>query len=646
MAPAALDHIVRKCLAKDPEERWQSAHDVASELKWISEQTSQSRTAPVAKEKRISRNAIAWLFSGFVSLIAIASIIAAYHYFRIANTIAGPEVTQLSFQIPEKTTLAAPGSLAISPDGRQVAFCVTSRDGLTTLWYRSLNSKEAHQLSGTSDASYPFWSPDSRYIGFFAQGKLKKIDVNGGPPQTICDASQGRGGSWNSQGKILFCPSLAAGLHLVASTEGATLSAVTIPDLKKQENSHRWPNFLPDGNHFLFTIRSAQAETRGVYIGSLSSKDIKRLLPDQGKAEYVSPGYIMLSREGNLLAVPFDSKSLQISGEPIGVAEGVDTDPGISTASFSVSSSSIIYMNSGSLQSQLFWLDRSGKQLSVLGKPTTYFQPVLSPDGKKVSVGIPDTQTGGYDVWISDLARGTFSRLTTNPASDNAAIWSPDETKIFFTSNRIGVFDLYEKEIGGSGEDRLLLHTNNYKATLDCSPDGRYLLFQEINAQTNSDLWILPLFGDRKPFPYLRTEFNDAQAVFSPDGKWIAYASDDTGRPEIYVQSFPVTSGTKRQVSTSGGVEPLWRKDQKELYYLAVDTQLMAVPISMDSGFEPGTPTSLFETHFSYNSLSASERTQYAVSADGKQFLLNNLAKQSSETPVNLILNWTLLLKK
>jgi len=645
LSPPALEHVVTKCLAKEPDDRWQSAHDVASELKWISEQTSQSRMFAQPTKGRMKPASIAWMVASLFLLSAIALGIAAYHYFRQVQSAPTQELTELSFALPAGTTLAAPGCIALSPNGRMVAFSAITKKGDTSLWIRSLGSKSPHEFSSTADAGYPFWSPDSKSIGFFAQGKLKKIDVSGGPALTICDAPGGRGGTWRADGKILFSPNITGGLSIVSAGESGSPETVTTLDLSHQENSHRWPTFLPDGKHYLYTIRSATPESRGIYVGEIGSKEKRRILPDQARVEYVN-GNLVIFRERNMLALPFDPARMQIVGEPTVLTEDVDLDPGLSTATYSVNSNTLAYMNSGSLDSILTWVDRSGRVQGTVGSSAIYFQPIMSPDEKKVAVGIPDIATGGYDVWIMDLIRGTLSRSTSNPASDVGAVWNPDSSAYAFTSNRSGNTDLYVKTLGGSAEEKLLLHNDNYKKLNDWSSDGRYILYQEIVATTNSDLWVLPMFGDRKPFPYLQSTFSESSAQFSPDVKWIAYSSDETGRFEIYVQSFPISTGTKRQVSTAGGDQVIWRRDQKELFYLAADGKLMAVPLSFANGFEPGVPVALFQTNFSYNTGSNGERQQYSVTADGQRFLLSNLAKQSSETPINLILNWPLLLKK
>ncbi len=648
LAPPALDHVIQKCLAKDPEERWQSAHDVASELRWISEQTSQSRMTAPAIAARKFHVSLSWILSGLFLLTTIALGFSFYRYYRMhTGAVSEPELLRLSFQLPENTTIGAPGSLAISPDGDKVAFAVTDKQGRTSLWLRSLDSTDAHELAGSDDAAYPFWSPDSRFVGFFAQGRMKKIDIAGGPAQTICDAPQGRGGAWNRDGKILFTPSVNAGIVLISASEGVPSTPVTTIDKAHQESSHRWPSFLPDGKHFLFTLRSGNAETRGVYLGSLDSKERKRILADSTKAIFAAPGYLFFVRETNLMSVAFNPTTLQMTGEPTVLAQDLDVDAPLSTASFSLSDShKLIYMNSGSLENQMVWVDRTGKELERLERPGTYFMANLSPDQKTMSVGIPEATTGGYDVWSVELTRGTFSRLTSNPATDTGAIWSPDGTKLIFNSNRNGPFDLYEKPAIGAGDEKLIFHSENYKQANAWSSDGRFIIYEEILPKTNSDLWILPLSGDQKPFPYLATEFNEAHSQFSPDGKWVAYASDETGRPEVYVQSFPIVTGTKRQISTAGGDQPTWRRDQKELFYLASDGRLMSVPVTMTAGFEPGVPTPLFQTHFGYNPIASSERSQYTVTADGQRFLLENLAKLTSETPINVVLNWPALLKK
>jgi Tol biopolymer transport system component len=642
-APPALDHTIRKCLAKDPDDRWQSAADIASELKWISESTSgTSAVSPAIRPRKVLQKALpaaALIF--FLTTLMLA--FSVFYYRRLLGTPQAPTLYRLTFPLPENTIAGPPGSLAISPDGKLTAF-VATKEGQDYLWLRPVDSTEMRQIPRTEGVGYPFWSSDSRYIGFFAQGKLKKVDVFGGTPQTICDASSGRGGTWTSNGVIVFAPQSTGALYRVPA-EGGKVEGTTLYDSAK-EVSHRWPCILPDGKHFLFTIASGRADASGIYIGSIDSKEKKRLLSDRSRAVYAS-NYILFMREGNLMAQQFDAKRLELTGDVSVVAPNLDFDPGLSASSFSGSANELLtYMNAGDFTNELTWVDRSGKPLSkVTTQAAIYVNPTISPDGKKLAVGLPDSTGGLYDVWISELARGTFSRVTFDPATDWTSIWSPDGTKILFSSNRNGPFDIFQKSVGGTSNDEVLFHSETSKIPEDWSKDGRYVLYNEENVKTKFDIKVLPLFGDRRPIIYLQTEFNEAHAKFSPDGKWIAYVSDETGRPEVYVDRFPISTGDRRQISTAGGDQPVWRADQKELFYIAGDRRLTAVEIMMGKGLEIGASTPLFVVHFTSNAFPGGEAHQYDVTADGQRFVLANVNNQYASL-INVVLNWTRLLKK
>ncbi len=632
--PTSLDHVVRMCLAKDPHERWQSTKDVAIELKWISETAgTQDSTAHLRKATALR---LSWLFT---LLISILSFFLMYRYYKASQTAKIANGTHLSFSLPPNYTLLGAGTFAISPDGRRIAAAVQSKDGVITLAIRSLDSPTWNYLPGTSDASLPFWSPDGRYIAFFAQGKLKKIDPTGGPAQNLSDAPNGRGGTWSKNDMILFAPDISTGLFRI-TVNGSKPDPVTKLN-SPEENSHRLPSFLPDGNHFLYTITSGNPTLRGVYMGSLKSDVKERILADHTRAEYSIPGYIMFVRNGNLVAVPFDDKNFQISGQPITLAMDIDRDPAPAFSSFSASENQTVVYSYSGITSSLIWMDRSGKQIGSLGKPDRYFSPALAPDGSQIFSAIPDPEIGTWDLWIAELQRGTFSRVTSDQSNDTNAVWSPNGKKIVFCSNRKGVFDLYQKEIGSIQEDELLLHTENPKTPEDWSLDGKYLLYQDISPITGSDLWILPMLEKHKPYPVVHTQFNEMFSQFSPDGKWIAYTSDETGRPEVYIQSFPVATTSKRQISTAGGGEPIWRHDQKELFYLSADRKMVSV--LMNDQIEPELPSVLFQTSLSPPTVSSAVGRQYAVSADGQRFLLGRTITRPAS--FHIVMNWTKLLK-
>jgi Tol biopolymer transport system component len=561
----------------------------------------------------------------------------ATRYFR--STPADNRMLRVSIVPPEKTsTTGAAPTVELSPDGRRLAFIANS-EGKDLIWVRPLDSLSSTVLSGTEGVFPPsgiFWSPDSHFIGFFAGGKLRKIDALGGPAQTICDAPEGRGGSWNRDGTILFAPSGTQPLYRVPAA-GGNPTQVTKLDQSQYENAHRWPYFLPDGRHFLYFARG-KPERTGVYIGSLDSPETKQLFATAVSAIYAPQGLLLFMRSETLLAQPFDPKALRLTGEPVPIAEPVAWNGGLGRGSFSVSENGVLAYRSGSGQINVpRWFDRAGKQIGSLGDPGLYFTLWLSPDEKRAALDRVDPHTGTQDIWLVDLLHGIPSRFTTDPGNDWFPVWSPDGNNIVFTSNREGVSNLYLKSASGVGTEEALLKSDENKTADDWSADGKFIVYESRNQQTKLDLWILPMSGDRKPVPFLQTVFNEQQARFSPDGKWIAYTSDESGSPEVYVRTFPA-SGGKWRVSTNGGAEPQWRRDGKELFYVASDKKLMAVDVKLGATFEADAPKTLFETRVL---VLTSFRNHYAVTADGQRFLVVTTLEETGITPISVVVNWT-----
>ena len=637
LAPTALDHVVRKCLAKDPDDRWQSAHDVAGELQWISEQASSSKITaphtPISKRKLlpIALGILTILFAGLAS------------FFYFTREPKKSELIRLSMMPEEKSRIS--GQIAISRDGKKIAFVAKRIGEEVALWVRDMDKLEAKQLPGTRDASLPFWSPDSRHLGFFASGKLKRIDIEEGPPQTLADAPSGRGGTWNHEGTILFSPNFTSTALYKISASGGKPEQVT--ELGTSSASHVDPIFLPDGKHFLY--RGSIETTRGVLLGSLDSpRDAKMLLKDPGRAEY-SSGHILFVRERTLLAQPFDAKKLELSGEAKPIIDKI----GFDGSNFSFSSApneTLIYTSVDSVSTQLVWMDREGKQLGALTpEPGSYLEPYFAPEEKKVVIG-RFYDSSRVNLWIVDPLRQSLNRFTVAPTNQYGPVWSPDGKTIVYSwagpdRGNLG-FDLYEKPASGAGAEKVLVNSKQSEFTDDWSADGQHIMYEMDDPKTKYDLWYIPMMSDRKPRPYLATEFNEAHAKFSPDGKWVAYGSDEIGRTEIFVRPFPNASGGKWQVSTAGGDQPYWRADGKELYFLAPDGVLMAVAVSTGDHFEMGVPEKLFQTYTVPQPLIGSDRNQYAVSADGKRFLINSSPSQTLYSPIQLVFNWTKLLKK
>jgi hypothetical protein len=439
---------------------------------------------------------------------------------------------------------------------------------------------------------------------------------------------------------ILFEPNFNGPLYRVSAGGGVPTPVTT---LDKTETSHRWPYFLPDGRHFLYTVLGAP-ESRGLRIGSLDGKENRRLLNDVSTdGEYAPQGYLLFRREGALMAQAFDADKLQFTSEPFPVAEQVGYDASINRTFFSISQTGVLaYESNSSGKTQLAWVDRNGKQLSSVGQPSNYFRPRLSPDEKQVAVDDLDAQ-GNRDIWIIDLARGTPTRFTFDPAVDWIPVWSPDGSRILFSSNREGVFDLYQKPATGAGKEVLLLKSDLPKNPTDWSADGRFILYTVNDPKTSFDLWVLPLFGDQKPFPFLQTQFNERAGRLSPDGQWIAYASDESGDWQVYVQSFPAGGG-KWQISTNGGFFPAWRRDGKELFYVSPDKKVMTLDVKgAGATFERGVPRALFDLRVS--DLTGAQ-ARFAVTADGQRFLVNNTIVENASSPIAVVLNWTADLKR
>jgi Tol biopolymer transport system component len=491
---------------------------------------------------------------------------------------------------------------------------------------------------------YPFWSPDSREIGFFTPGKMKKINAGGGPPQTLCDSVGGRGGAWSKEGVIVFSPSTTQAL-LRVSAAGGTPEPASKLDLAQAENSHRWPSFLPDGKHFLYWSRNSRAgEPSVLYVGELGTLESKVLMKSETMAVYAS-GHLLFLRGQTLMAQPFNPSRLELSGEPVPVAEHVAISGATVRAMFSASNTGTLIYQSGDTSGgwNLVWWGRDGKQISSIPQSDRYFGPRLSPDGTKVAVEIFAGAQGIGDIWIFDLTRGTSTRLTFGPYSQGNPVWSADGKTIFYSSGA-GAPYIVAKAADGSTPERIVLESKDTREfPASCSPDGRYLVYERRIPQneTGFHLWALPLFGDGKPFPIVQSTFEERYPEVSPDGKWMAYQSNESGRWEIYITAFP-GGGAKWQVSGVGGASAKWRKDSKEIFYLDLSDNLVAVDVNASgSSVQLGTPHTLFQAIGVQR-----EYGPYDVSADGKRFLLNSGNLNKSSDPFTLVQNWPSELKK
>jgi Tol biopolymer transport system component len=635
IAPPALDRVVRRCLAKDPDNRWQSARDLLLELKGLDLAEPPAAAPPVASGRA------AWPWMAATALLLLVAVVLGVVHFR--ESPPEPQAIRFAVPPPQQGILH---TFSLSPDGRMLAMAVTV-EGKAQLWVRVLDTLEPQLLPGGEGAQYPFWSPDSRHIGFFAQGKLRRIAATGGPPQTLCDASDGRGGSWNREGVIAFSPSQTSAVHRVAAAGGVPSPVTSLE--ATGGGIHRFPEFLPDGRRFLFLATRTQGDRDGVYVASLDSKEVRRLLPDASSAVFAPHpsgrrGHLLFAREDALVAQPFDLPEMAPAGELFPVAERISRT-NLNHADFSLSSNGTLVHVTGRTGGihQLAWFDREGKQLGLVGQPSITGNLALSPDGKRVAIQRLEGRGNNADIWVVELARGTESRFTFDPGVDVTPVWSPDGTRIVFGSSRAGIFNLYQKISSGAGQDDRLLDSRETNYPTDWSRDGRFLAYYADGGKTRGDVWLLPLTGDRKPVPYLQTEFVEREARFSPDGRWMAYASNETGRFDVYVQPIP-PSGAKWQISTAGGNQPRWRADGKELYYLAADRKLMAVSIRTGAILEAGIPQALFETRTPAHLPTTPQL--YDPASDGKRFLMITVGAETGTVPLTVTTNWTAAVKR
>ncbi len=634
----ALDRIVRRCLEKKPERRFQTASDLGFALETLSTLSSsganRTEAAQVSAAYRSGwRERSAWLTA---AVFILATLGFAWAYLTRRPENADARVMKFSITPPENASF---NNIALSPDGRWLAFTAAT-GGKVQLWVRALDATEAKALPGTEGARYPFWSPDNRWIGFFAVNKVKKIEVSGGPPQTLCDAALTSGGSWNRDGVIIF--SRQSGMSRVSAT-GGEVTVLTTPDRARQEISYVSPSFLPDGQHFLYSILSGQKETRGIYLGSLDGKVKQRLLSDYSSAVYAPPGFLLFRRDETLLAQPFDADKRQPSGEPFAVAERVGNDPFyIQRMNVSVSDNGVLALEPhvNRLSRQLLWLERGSKQIRSLGVWWAYSSPWLAPDEKRFVAERRDPQAMTYDLWLADASGANATRFTFDPGNDVIPVWSPDGKFIVWTSTREEGSRCYQKAANGAGKEEPVF--NVYGTLTDWSRDGRYIFYSQINPKTKTDVWVLPLDREQKPFTFLQTDANESGAQLSPDGHWLAYVTDESGKLEVYVERFP-DHGGKRQISTNGGLGPHWRRDGKELFYYSTDGKLIAVPVSSGESFEMGTAVALFEFR---SGGSPGAIAPYTVTGDGQRFLVNAIVDAEPRAPLTVVVNWAAGVKR
>ncbi len=643
MTPPQLDRVVKTCMAKDPDERWQTASDLCRELKWISGGGTQAGITVAAPSEPRWKKFLPWV-AAFA--VAIAAAVGAALYVR-HWTPPTAHVVRFTIAAPEKAPFVLnPAFLSISPDGSKLAFVAgTGGTGPATiggsgvqLWIRSMDSPTARALPGTEGASQPFWSPDSQYVGFFADAKLKKIAVSGGPAQTLADApssntagASSTGGTWSRQGVILFTANIKSETVNRVSESGGASSPVTSIDLSRAEVAHLWPQFLPDGNHFLFLAFNTAPGTGGVYVTSLDSKERKLILNNTTSAAYVPPGYLLFSRQGTLMAQPFDAARLQLGGEAVPIAEGLQSVQITGRAAFTVSENGVLAYRGGggAAPLTLAWVSRNGTETRLAAPAHNYVLPRLSTDGKRVAVGIEEAES---QIWVYDLSRDALTRLTFEGAGNVDPVWTPDGKRIAFKGNKNRLF--WQPADGSGAAEELTsgeLSANNVPSSW--SPDGQELALTEDRAVRK--IWIL-LLKDRTPHLFIDSPSYETAPRFSPDGHWITYASNESGRYEIYVRPYPGPGG-KWQISTEGGTEPVWNPMGHELFYRD-GQKMMAVDYTAQPTFSAGKPKMLFEGPYVPTPRSIPD---YDVSPDGQRFLMvKNPEQAQAPTPINIVLNW------
>jgi serine/threonine protein kinase len=629
LLPAKLNpkirETLRRCLDKNPKLRWHAVADLQVDLL-----ANPKAEVDVLPQARSLLTTLPWVAA---AVLATVSVLMSFLYFR--EMPREERTLRYTIAMPENTTNLH--SFAISPNGRLIALAVEV-NGKRQLWLRPLDSFETQPMPFTDNATYPFWSPDSRFIGFFAQGKLKKIAASGGPPQSLCNAPNGRGGSWNRDDMIVFMPDSIGG---VAMQRVSAAGGVPV-DVSGTKGASAFPAFLPDGRHYLHVV--AGEEQSGVFLSSLDDKENRRVLTDESVVVSAA-GQLLFIRENTLMAQPFDAASGHTVGEIFPVAEDVTPTSNIHYAPVSVSETGVLLYESGGAawSNQIAWHDRSGKFLGTVVARGGVFEPAISPDEKSVVFRRRSGPTS--DLWRRDLARESDQRFTANASNNRSPVWSPQGNRIAFDSNQAGKsYNLYQKAATGSGQDELLLQNKNGKAVTQWSRDGRFIVYSEYTPKTKGDIWVLPMdaTAEQKPILFLRSEFNEIFGQLSPDSHWMAYTSDESGQREVYVRPFPTAEG-QWKISTAGGEQPRWRGDGKELFFLGADGTMMAVTMKTSSGtkpsFEAEVPQALFQTHLTQ--AQNDELFEYDVTADGKRFLLDTVAGDSASTPVlNVVVNW------
>jgi serine/threonine protein kinase/Tol biopolymer transport system component len=622
--PPRLRTLLRDCLARDPKQRLRDIGEARRVLDQLisgppdSNAPALSSNIAVSAPSSVWRRVFPWTIAGLAVVAAVVMLLQ-----RPGTNTGDERELRLQMVMPGDTT-----TFAISPDGRLFAFSATAANGNgAQLWLRPLDSEVAKPLAGTEQSFEPFWSPDSKSIGFFGHQAMKLLDVESGAVRTLADAPTPRGASWNRDGTILFSPAGNGPLYRIPATGG---KPEQVTQQRAQDASHRFPQFLPDGHNFLFWVHGPP-DVRGVYVGSLDSKEFHRICVADGPAVFVPPNHLLLVRERVLYAQRFDPAKMELAGDPFPVTAGLSAGWASFMRVAASNTGLIVYRLDETTRRQVTWLDRSGRPAGTVGEPVADARSAdLSPDGRTLAISIGRGEGGANDVMLMDMSRGTLTRLTVEDSG--YPNWSPDGTRISFQSGRVGLLDLYTKVVGSGGPDEVLFASKEAKNLDDWSPDGKYILFSTQSPTTARDVWAVPVDGaDRKPFPVAQTAAEETNGRFSPDGKWVAYQSDETGHFEVFVRPFP-GAGSAVRVSTGGGGSPFWRHDGKELFYRTTDDQLMAVWVGASGRgtLDFGLPQSLFKI-----------KGIVVPESDGQRFLwLLPNGNVSSQPPITVIVNW------
>ena len=635
LTPPALDQVMKNCLAKDRNDRWASAHDLQLQLEWIAAHPAAVTVATgVAPNRR--RELLAWTMAAAAGLALVA-----LWAWSLRRPIPDVRMHVSSALPPPGVSLETDEAPAISPDGSRLVFVGHDSTGKQLLYTLALDvASPARPLAHTDGASLPFWKPDSQSVGFFGQGKLKTVDIETGRIQTLAPAGAARGGTWNRDDVIVFAPRASAGLSRISAAGGETTPV-------KVDIEGTWfPSFLPDGRHFLFfNAAPAEPENAGVFVASLDSSTATRLVTARSRAVH-APGYLLFWREGALLAQVFDETTREVRGNPVAVAHAVGLNPLTNQGLFSVSDSGTLVFFAGPVgESELVWFDRAGRRIGNPGPKGVFNSLSLSPKGTSVVYDQAEPRNRTLDLWSLDFARGSPTRLTFHPSHDMFPLWSPNGTRIAFNSLRQPPPQLYALNADSPGTEKRLLETVVPAGPSSWSSDGSLLFYQTSHPQTGGDTWALPLAGKSKQYPVLHTTADEQYGTLSPDGRWLAYISNETGSYEVFLESFPAT-GFKRQVSTEGGFEPHWRRDGTELFYLASNQMLMAVGVkSNQATLEHTPPKALFATRIKWMEIQAAAH-HYAAAPDGQRFLISSATDEARSVPVTIVLNWSAALKK